>query len=514
VGVDGWTSRWTRAGGRAAWGLLLGLTLLLVAVPGRASTATDGAEVTAGNAAEALELTAGAAVAPDAAGTTARTVADGGPVVVHYFYGDGCPHCARQALELDAWEQRFDVEIHRYEVWEDAANRALFQELAAAYGADASGVPTTFIGERVWIGFDEASAEQMRAVIATCEVQGCPDPVSVLDPAASPEVDEGGSSPTPEGPPGPDETPGSGEVNGSAGGVDADGAAAEERTVLSIPLLGTVDTEAMGLLPATGLIAFVDGFNPCSLWVLSVLLAMLLRTGSRRRIAIVGGAFLVTTAAVYGLFIAGVFGAMSYVGYLTGIRWAVALLALTFAVVNIKDYFAFKQGFSFTIPDRFKPRIYRGGRGLLDPERPLPAVAGAAVLMALGIALVELPCTAGFPVVWSGLLTDAGVGGAEFGGLLSVYLLIYLLDELVLFAAVVVTLRVTRFQEHHGQVLKLVGGMVMLALGVVLLVRPAIMNGLVGTLGVFFVAAALTAVVHLATRRLRGPGLGSRLRST
>jgi thiol-disulfide isomerase/thioredoxin len=480
------SSSWARLGLRAAWSTVLAL-LLLVVVSG-AGSADAGGEAARGQ-------------------PSAQTAADGGPVVVRYFYGDGCPHCARQALELDEWERRFDVEIHRYEVWNDDGNRALFQQLAAAYGVEASGVPATFIGDRVWIGFDEATAQQMRATVGACEVQGCPDPLAVLDPDPAPDPPDAPDAATPgvqpEGPPGPD-----------ASGPGGDGTGDEDGSVLTVPLLGTVDAEAMGLLPATALIAFVDGFNPCSLWVLSVLLAMLLRTGSRRRIAIVGGAFLATTAAVYGLFIAGVFSAMSYVGYLDGIRWAVALLALTFAAVNIKDYFAFKRGFSFTIPDRFKPRIYRGGRGLLDPERSLPAVTGAAVLMALGIALVELPCTAGFPVVWSGLLADAGVGGGEFGGLLSVYLLIYLLDEVLLFAAVVVTLRVTRFQEQHGQVLKLVGGMVMLALGVVMLVRPAIMNGLPGTVAVFVAAAVLTLVVHLVTRRIRGPALGSRLRST
>jgi thiol-disulfide isomerase/thioredoxin len=482
-------SSWARIGLRAAWSMLLAL-LLLAIVPGAAIA--DAADV--GDGAGRGEL-------------AAQAVADAEPVVVRYFYGDGCPYCALQARELDAWEQRFDVEIHRYEVWNDAGNRALFQQLATAYGVEANGVPATFIGDRVWIGFDEAAAEQMRATVAVCEVQGCADPLAVLDPDPTPDPPDAPDAATPEvepeGPPRPDAT-----------GSGSDGTGDEDGRVLTLPLLGTVDAEAMGLLPATALIAFVDGFNPCSLWVLSVLLAMLLRTGSRRRIAIVGGAFLATTAAVYGLFIAGVFSAMSYVGYLDGIRWAVALLALTFAAVNIKDYFAFKRGFSFTIPDRFKPRIYRGGRGLLDPERSLPAVTGAAVLMALGIALVELPCTAGFPVVWSGLLADAGVGGAEFGGLLSVYLLIYLLDEVLLFAAVVVTLRVTRFQEQHGQVLKLVGGMVMLALGVVMLVRPAIMNGLPGTVAVFIAAAVLTLVVHLVTRRIRGPALGSRLRST
>jgi hypothetical protein len=141
----------------------------------------------------------------------------------------------------------------------------------------------------------------------------------------------------------------------------------------------------------------------------------------------------------------------------------------------------------------------------MDENRSLLAVTGAAVLMALGIALVELPCTAGFPVVWSGLLTDAGVSGTEFAGLLSVYLGIYLLDEVVLFAAVVVTLRIARFQERHGQVLKLVGGMVMLALGIVMITSPAVMNTISGTIAVFLAAAAATAVVHLVTRRVRGP---------
>jgi cytochrome c biogenesis protein CcdA len=443
-----------------------------------------------------LALLAGCAAAGEGATTgeaaVAEATADDGTVVVRYFYGTECPYCMQQGIVMDVWEEQYDVRIHRYEVWHDESNRALFQELAAAYGEEAGGVPTTFIGDRVWIGFDDSSAIGMEAAISSCAAEGCIDPLSVLDrgPQPAPEEPEHSAAKPTEGPPAPNEA------------ADTGG---ESAATISVPFLGPVDADAMGLLPATALIAFVDGFNPCSLWVLSVLLAMLLRTGSRGRIAAVGGAFLVTTALVYGLFIAGVFSAMSYVGYLTGIRWAVALLALTFAAVNIKDYFAFKKGFSFTIPDRFKPRIYRGGRGLLDENRSLLAVTGAAVVMALGIALVELPCTAGFPVVWSGLLTDAGVGGAEFGGLLAVYLGIYLLDEVVLFAAVVVTLRIARFQEHHGQLLKLVGGMVMLALGVVMLIQPAVMNSIGGTVLVFLAASGATAVVHLVTRRFRGP---------
>jgi cytochrome c biogenesis protein CcdA/glutaredoxin len=435
--------------------------------------------------------------------TGSGSASDGAAVVVRFFYGEECPYCHRQLAAMEAWERDHDVEIHRYEVWHDDDNRALFQRLATAYGGEANAVPMTFIGGRAWSGFDENLDLQMQAAIEACADRSCIDPMQVLEPEPDEpaDLDEPSTSGPVAGPTPPPPGPRDGDDAATADPPVAEGA--DDAATIQVPLVGVVDAESMGLLPATALIAFVDGFNPCSLWVLSVLLAMLLRTGSRRRIAVVGGAFLVTTAAVYGLFIAGVFTAMSYVGYLAGIRWAVALLALTFAAVNIKDYFAFKKGFSFTIPDRYKPRIYRGGRSLLDEDRSLLAVTGAAVLMALGISLVELPCTAGFPVVWSGLLADAGTGGAEFASLLSVYLGIYLLDEIVLFTAVVVTLRIAKFQERHGQMLKLVGGMVMLALGLVMLVSPAVMNTIGGTVLVFLAAAIATAVVHLVTRRVR-----------
>jgi thiol-disulfide isomerase/thioredoxin len=336
-----------------------------------------------------------------AAGLLALPARAAEPVTLLFFGTETCPYCQQMELFLDDLEGRYGdaVRVERYEVANDLAARDRWVQEMAARGQEASGVPTTMLGETLWVGFSEQVAVEVDAAVAaaieTAEAGQATDPVeeTPVGPDPPPAVDDAGWD-----------------------------------TVLDVPLLGEVDAAARSALGATVLIALIDGFNPCSLWVLSVLLAMLLRTGSRGRIAMVGGAFLVTTAAVYGLFVAGVFSAMSYVGYLSGIRWAVALLALTFAAVNIKDYFAFKKGFSFTIPDRFKPRIYRGGRGLMDENRSLLAVTGAAVVMALGIALVELPCTAGFPVVWSGLLTDAGVSGSEFAGLLSVYLGIYLLD--------------------------------------------------------------------------------------
>ncbi len=124
-------------------------------------------------------------------------------------------------------------------------------------------------------------------------------------------------------------------------------------------------------------------------------------------------------------------------------------------------------------------------------------------MSAAWLSQVELPCTAGFPVVWSSLLAESGVEGSTFAGLLAAYLLVYLLDEILVLAVAIVTLRMSRMQETHGRTLKLVGGMVMLALGIVMLVAPGMMESLGGSLLVIGLALA-GALGVMAVSRLRG----------
>jgi thiol-disulfide isomerase/thioredoxin len=393
-----------------------------------------------------------------------------GPVVLEYFWAEGCPYCAQQAIFLDDLEQRFgdDLVVERYEVSGDPAARDRWVDELAARGQQASGVPTTILGDQVWVGFDERAGQ---SILQAVEVE-----VAAVQPTDDPDPpDDDGNE---LGPPAPE-----------AGA-----------TTIDLPLVGEVKLAGRSAIGTTALIALVDGFNPCSLWVLTVLLAMVVNAGaSRGRVALVGGTFLTVTGLIYGAFIAGVFSVLGFVEHLSAIRIAVAILALVIGAINVKDYVAFKRGPSLTIPDRFKPRIYRAGRAVRDPSRSLPAVVGVTAAMAVGIALVELPCTAGFPVIWTGIMRSQEVAGVEFAALLALYLLIYVLDELVLFAVVVTTLRIGRFQETHGRVLKLVGGAVMLALGVVLILAPELMDSLAGAALVVLGSiglAVLIAVVH------------------
>src|SRR5690606_1499228 len=127
------------------------------------------------------------------------------------------------------------------EVWYDPVNQALMVERARAVGARPDAVPLTIVGDQAWVCYSGPIGARIEAAILA----------------------QGAATPAPT----------------SAG----------EETVVDVPFVGDVDVQGRSLLVATALIAVVDGVNPCSLWVLTMLLALVLHTGSRRRVVAIGG---------------------------------------------------------------------------------------------------------------------------------------------------------------------------------------------------------------------------------
>jgi hypothetical protein len=183
------------------------------------------------------------------------------------------------------------------------------------------------------------------------------------------------------------------------------------------------------------------------------------------------------------------------------IQVLVASLALFFGIINIKDYFWYREGVSFTIADEKKPGIAKGIRRVMD-SRSFWGMAAATVALAAGVSLVEFTCTAGFPVLWSNMMAAQQVTPLNFILLLLVYMLVYQLDEIGIFLAAVFTLKTSRLEEKHGRILKLIGGMLMLTLAAVMLIKPALMNQLSSALIIFAIAFGVTGLVLLLHRRI------------
>lgn len=79
----------------------------------------------------------------------------------------------------------------------------------------------------------------------------------------------------------------------------------------------------------------------------------------------------------------------------------------------------------------------------------------------------------------------------------------FLLDEMIVFGFAVVTMRAIKMQEEHGQLLKLVAGVTMLALAATMVLDPALMENPLTALALFVGAFLLAGIIHAVTSRVR-----------
>jgi hypothetical protein len=98
----------------------------------------------------------------------------------------------------------------------------------------------------------------------------------------------------------------------------------------------------------------------------------------------------------------------------------------------------------------------------------LPAVA----LLAVIVNFVELLCTAGLPALYTAVLTQQGLSASAHYAYLGLYIAGYIADDAVMVATAVLALSSRKLTARAGQRLKLLSGVVMLALGIVMILRP------------------------------------------
>ena len=215
----------------------------------------------------------------------------------------------------------------------------------------------------------------------------------------------------------------------------------------------------------------------------------------------IGGVFLFFSGLIYFLFMAAWLSAFRWLGEMAMVTAGAGWLAVLIALINIKDYFWFKQGVSLSIPEAAKPGLYHRMRGLLKSDN-LPALTLGTIVLAVAANSYELLCTAGFPMVYTRLLTLAELPPAAYYGWLALYNVIYILPLLAITLIFTFTLGARKLSEAEGRLLKLVSGLMMLALGVLLVLRPEALNHLGVALGLPVFAVALSAVIHRTRKKV------------
>jgi len=374
---------------------------------------------------------ASAEQAPPAAPEAAR---------IEVFVRDGCPHCADAKAFLERLRQEQpSVEIAIRDVSRDPEALRRLEALSARTPGGLVSVPTFVIRGEVLVGFmDEATT-------------GARIRERVAGTAPAAPVDAGGKCPIGE------ELP------------CADASTTPDSGTITLPWIDRpISIDDVGLPLFTVVIGLLDGFNPCSMWVLILMISMLAAVGDRRRMLAVAGTFVAVQGIAYFAFMAAWLNLFLLIGLSRASEIVLGAIALVAGAINVKDFLAFGRGVTLSIPKSAKPGIYQRMRNLMN-EKSLAAAIGGTIALGILVQLVELVCTSGLPALYTRILTLRQLDPWTYYGYLLLYNLMYMVDDVMVLTIGVVTLSQHRLQEKEGRLLKLVSGLVMLGLGIYLI---------------------------------------------
>lgn len=319
--------------------------------------------------------------------------AESDKVTIHFFEDKLCPVCRDQKEFLEELKKDYpQIELKKYSI----SDTARLGELAEERGIEDYRImaPTTFVGDNFFqfSDFTERHEEMLVRAIEGETVQ-------------------------------------------------------EEGLVIGVPFSEReVDVSLWSLPALTAVLGSLDGFNVCSLGALILILSIVLAFESRKKIFIFGGLFILVTGIVYGLLVF-VWGRLFevLVGQLDILRLVVGLAALGGGVYFFREFLKFyKHGpaCSSSGSKLVREATKKLQQAFKEPQKGFVFLATSVALFAVVITIVELPCSVGIPIAFTGILVERGVSLFTFVLYVLAYIFFYLLMEIIIFTGAVMTKKI------------------------------------------------------------------------
>lgn len=357
-------------------------------------------------------------------------------VNLYLFYGQECPHCKEELAYLEELKQTYEFNIIKYETWHNEENAKLLTEIKSKLKMDNPYVPFTVIDNLGLTGFNENTKVQIENRIKYCLKNDCID-----------IIDENCVIEEP----------------------------CDETTSFTLPILGNINAKEISLPLVSIVLGFLDGFNPCAMWILIFLISFLISTGNIKRMKILGSTFLLTSATIYFLFMMAWLNITMQMNKIIFLRNIIAVIAVIMGIWNLIKYNKESKrevGCTVTnkeqkikIIERIKKYVSENNIGL--------AMLGIMAL-AISVNIIELACSAGLPLLFTQILSLNNLNSLQYLIYVLLYIIFFLIDDIIIFLIAIKTLKVTGISNKYTKYSHLIGGVIMLIVGLLLLFKPEI----------------------------------------
>lgn len=365
-------------------------------------------------------------------------------VNVYMFYGKTCPHCEEALKYLESVKNKYDLNIIKYEVWENKENRKIMEDVADVVDINVSGVPFCVIDNTGIVGYSSGvTDETYRYHIKKASKEDFTDNVGIKLGLIDEEY--------------------------SNKNTNKEG----KNFIIKLPLIGKIDLKSISLPIVSVILGIIDGFNPCAMWILLFLISTLLGMKDKKRLWILGITFLVSSALVYLAFMV---SWLSFAKMLSGVvlvRLLIAIVALTGGVININSYLkTLNNNDGCNVVDAKKRKKIFSKIKKFTHEKSFVIAFLGIILLAASVNIIELACSAGLPVIFTSLLAMNDLSTFKYIVYIAIYILFFMLDDLIIFAVSVKAMELTGISTKYSKYSHLIGGILMFIIGVLLIAKP------------------------------------------
>lgn len=341
-------------------------------------------------------------------------------VNIYLFYSKICPHCQKEEKYFETLKEKYQdkINIYTYEVTENKTNNEIMKSLKKELKENSQGVPFTIIGSKTFLGYDESLNERIENTIE-----------SYLDENTKTD------------------------------------------NTYTIPILGKIEAKNASIILIAIILGFIDGFNPCAMWILLLLINMCISIKDKKKMLIVCLTFIITSGIIYFLSMLGI-GFILDLTTISYIRNIIAILAIILGIYNLYTYLKTrKQTGCHVVKKEKRKTIITKINNILNNKNTL-LMFGGTIILATSVSLVEMACSLGFPTIFLELLSINNIHSFLKVTYLLIYILFYLIDDIVVLFLSIKAFETKGISTKYNKYVHLIGGLIMILMGVLLIFKP------------------------------------------
>ena len=369
---------------------------------------------------------------------------------VYLFHQESCPHCQKEIEYLEELKEEYsNLDIVTYEISKNEMNYNFYIKVANKINDNLDkkqqlsigSVPFTIIGTDFYVGFEVSQKDSIKKSIDKFLKNDIVDVVSMIKNEEDISNIEFNTDPN---------------------------------SKLNIPLLGEINAKTVSLPLISIVIGLVDGFNPCAMWVLLFLIGMLFNMKDKKKMWTLGITFLVASALVYLLIMSAWLKVAISFNASVWLRTLIAIIALIAGAINLKSYIKEKKRKTDgceVVDENKRKKIFTSIKKITSQKKFILSVLGI-IALAVSVNLIELACSTGLPLIFTQILAFNDLSSFEYTTYMLLYILFFLIDDIVIFVVAMLTLNIKGISSKYGKYSHLIGGIIMILIGLLMIFKP------------------------------------------